>query len=47
MDMNFFVPVNIITGKGPAVVLPFAYALAETLVGEEMVAQVKVGMLYN
>lgn len=38
---------NIITGKGPAVVLPFAYALAETLVGEEVVAQVKNGMLYN
>lgn len=38
---------NIITGKGPAVVLPFAYALAEVLVGEEMVAQVKAGMLYN
>ena len=38
---------NIITGKGPAVVLPFAYALAETLVGEEVVAQVKAGMLYN
>ncbi len=38
---------NIITGKGPAVVLPFAYALAETLVGEEVVAQVKSGMLYN
>ena len=32
---------NIITGKGPAVVLPFAYALAEVLVGEEVVAQVK------
>ena len=38
---------NIITGKGPAVVLPFAYALAEVLVGEEVVAQVKNGMLYN
>ena len=38
---------NIITGKGPAVVLPFAYALAEVLVGEEIVAQVKAGMLYN
>ena len=38
---------NIITGKGPAVVLPFAYALAEALVGEEVVAQVKAGMLYN
>ena len=38
---------NIITGKGPAVVLPFAYALAEVLVGEEVVAQVKAGMLYN
>lgn len=38
---------NIITGKGPAVVLPFAYALAETLVGGEVVAQVKAGMLYN
>lgn len=38
---------NIITGKGPAVVLPFAYALAETLVGEEVVAQVKSGMLYE
>lgn len=38
---------NIITGKGPAVVLPFAYALAEVLVGEEVVAQVKSGMLYN
>ena len=38
---------NIITGKGPAAVLPFAYALAEALVGEEVVAQVKAGMLYN
>ena len=38
---------NIITGKGPAVVLPFAYALSEVLVGEEIVAQVKAGMLYN
>lgn len=38
---------NIITGKGPAVVLPFAYTLAEVLVGEEIVAQVKAGMLYN
>ncbi len=38
---------NIITGKGPAVVLSFAYALAEVLVGEEVVAQVKAGMLYN
>lgn len=38
---------NIITGKGPAVVLPFAYALAEVLVGEEVVAQVKAGMLFN
>ena len=38
---------NIITGKGPAVVLPFAYALAEVLVGEEIVAQVKTGMLYH
>lgn len=38
---------NIITGKGPAVVLPFAYALAEVLVGGEIVAQVKAGMLYN
>lgn len=38
---------NIITGKGPAVVLPFAYALAEVLVGNEVVAQVKAGMLYN
>lgn len=38
---------NIITGKGPAVVLPFAYALAEALVGKEVVNQVKAGMLYN
>ena len=38
---------NIITGKGPAVVLPFAYTLAEVLVGGEIVAQVKAGMLYN
>ena len=38
---------NIITGNGPAVVLPFAYALAEAVVGEEVVAQVKAGMLYN
>lgn len=38
---------RIITGKGPAVVLPFAYALAEVLVGKEVVAQVKAGMLYE
>lgn len=38
---------NIITGRGPAAVLPFAYALAEALVGEEVVCQVKSGMLYE
>lgn len=38
---------NIITGKGPAAVFPFAYALAGALVGDEVVAQVKAGMLYH
>ena len=38
---------NVITGRGPAAVFPFAYALAEALVGKEVVAQVKAGMLYN
>lgn len=38
---------NIITGKGLAVVLPFAYTLAEVLVGKETVDVVKKGMLYN
>ncbi len=37
---------HIITGKGPAAVLPFAYTLAEVLVGEEVVAGLKAGMLY-
>lgn len=37
----------IITGKGPAAVLPFAYAIAEVLVGKEVVDEVKKGMLYN
>lgn len=38
---------NIITGNGPAAALPFAYALAETLMGEEVADRVKDGMLYN
>ena len=38
---------NVITGRGPAAVFPFAYALAEALVGKEVVTQVKAGMLYN
>lgn len=38
---------NIITGKGPAAVFSFAYALAEALVGKKVVDQVKAGMLYN
>lgn len=38
---------QIITGKGPAAVFPFAFALAEALVGKEVVKQVKQGMLYN
>lgn len=38
---------QIITGKGPAAVFPFAFALAEALVGKEVVEHVKQGMLYN
>ena len=37
----------IITGKGPAAVFPFAYALVEVLVGKDVADEVKKGMLYN
>ncbi|MEG1580480.1 MAG: DJ-1/PfpI family protein [Bacteroidaceae bacterium] len=38
---------NIITGKGPAAAMPFAFALVERLAGKELTDSVKAGMLYS
>lgn len=38
---------NIITGKGPAAAFSFAFALVESLMGTEVVNQVKAGMLHS
>ena len=37
---------NIITGKGPAASLPYAYTLLSLFVGEDQGRQLQVGMLY-
>ena len=37
---------NIVTGKGPAATLPYAYTLLEMLEGAEKAQQVKAAMLY-
>lgn len=38
---------KIITGKGPAFSLPFAYQILTCVAGEAVTAQVKAGMLYT
>lgn len=38
---------NITTGRGPAAVLPFSYALLEQFVGAEATKAVRDGMIYN
>ena len=38
---------NITTGRGPAAVLPYSYALLEQFVGAETAKQVRDGMIYT
>lgn len=38
---------NITTGRGPAAVLPFSYALLEQFVGAEATKAVRDGMIYT
>ena len=38
---------NITTGRGPAAVLPYSYALLEQFVGAEAAKQVRDGMIYT
>ncbi len=38
---------NITTGRGPAAVLPYSYALLEQFVGAEATKQVRDGMIYT
>ncbi len=38
---------NIITGKGPAATLPFAYTLTEMFAGKHIADQLREGMIYN
>ena len=38
---------NITTGRGPAAVLPYSYALLEQFVGPEATKQVRDGMIYT
>lgn len=43
----FTVDGNITTGRGPAAVLPYSYALLEQFVGAEAAQQVRDGMIYT
>lgn len=38
---------NIITGRGPGAAMAFGYAIAEYFLGEEAVAPLREGMMYN
>ncbi|MDO4802687.1 MAG: DJ-1/PfpI family protein, partial [Prevotellaceae bacterium] len=38
---------NIITGKGPAATLPFAYTLVEMFASKQIADQLREGMIYN
>lgn len=38
---------NIITGKGPAAVFPYAYKIAEWFIGEDAVRDMENGMIYT
>ena len=43
----FTIDGNIITGEGPAATLPYSYAILRLFKGDDTVASLKEGMMYN
>ena len=43
----FTIDSNIITGEGPAATLPYSYEILRMFKGDDTVASLKEGMMYN